>query len=129
MSHMEIATLAGGCFWCLEAVYLDLEGVTKVESGYMGGQVDNPPTNRSAEAAPATLKSFKLRSIPRSQPSANMLEVFFTIHDPTTLNRQGTMSARSTDPRSSTIPTNNAKAAEESDAGNPQSEKSWTTHS
>src|SRR6476661_2109210 len=42
MSQMEIATLAGGCFWCLEAVYLEMEGVTKVESGYMGGHIDNP---------------------------------------------------------------------------------------
>lgn len=87
--NSEIATLAGGCFWCLEAVFNDLRGVEKVESGYSGGDVPNPTyrevcagTTGHAEVVQVTfdreIVSFK-----------EILEVFFTIHDPTTLNRQG----------------------------------------
>jgi peptide-methionine (S)-S-oxide reductase len=85
----EIATLAGGCFWCLEAVYPELTGVLKVESGYMGGRVHNPTYEQvcsgntgHAEVVQVTFDSDKI-SFPE------ILEVFFAIHDPTTLNRQG----------------------------------------
>ena len=66
MNHMEISTLAGGCFWCLEAVYLEMEGVTKVESGYMGGQVENPSYEQVCGGRTGTPKSSRSPSIPRS---------------------------------------------------------------
>lgn len=85
----EVATLGGGCFWCLEAVYDDLRGVTDVVSGYSGGQVDNPTykavcsgTTGHAEVIQVTFEN-ELISF------RDILDVFFTIHDPTTLNRQG----------------------------------------
>jgi methionine-S-sulfoxide reductase len=87
--NIQVTTLGGGCFWCLEAVYDDLQGVLKVESGYSGGSVPNPSyeavcSGRTghAEVAQVTFDS----SIVSYQ---EILEVFFAIHDPTTLNRQG----------------------------------------
>lgn len=88
-THLEVATLAGGCFWCLEAVFDDLKGVVDVVSGYTGGHVRNPSyrevctgTTGHAEAVQIT---FDLAQITFRE----LLEVFFSIHDPTTLNRQG----------------------------------------
>jgi len=88
-NQTEVATLAGGCFWCLEAVYDELKGVQSVESGYMGGAVDRPSyeavcTGRTghAEVVQVTFDS-KVVSF------RELLDVFFVIHDPTTLNRQG----------------------------------------
>lgn len=85
----EIATLAGGCFWCLEAVYDELKGVTDVVSGYAGGHVDNPSyravctgTTGHAEVVQITFDNDVISY-------QDLLNVFFTIHDPTTLNRQG----------------------------------------
>ena len=85
----ETATLAGGCFWCLEAVFEQLKGVEKVESGYAGGPAADPTYKRSAPAPPGTPRSSRSRSTRPSSRYRELLEVFFAIHDPTTLNRQG----------------------------------------
>jgi peptide-methionine (S)-S-oxide reductase len=89
MSQMEIATLAGGCFWCLEAVYLDMEGVAKVESGYMGGHVENPSYEQVCSGRTGHAEVTQITFDPSVTTFRDLLEVFFTIHDPTTLNRQG----------------------------------------
>jgi peptide-methionine (S)-S-oxide reductase len=89
MSQMEIATLAGGCFWCLETVYLDMEGVNKVESGYMGGHVENPSYEQVCSGRTGHAEVTQITFDPSVTSFRELLEVFFTIHDPTTLNRQG----------------------------------------
>jgi peptide-methionine (S)-S-oxide reductase len=85
----EIATLAGGCFWCLEAVYQELRGVLKVESGYAGGHVSNPSYRAVCQGTTGHAEVVQLTFDPRQVSYAELLSVFFTIHDPTTLNRQG----------------------------------------
>jgi peptide-methionine (S)-S-oxide reductase len=85
----EIATLAGGCFWCLEAVYLDLIGVEQVVSGYAGGSVPNPTYQQVCTGRTGHAEVVQLTYDPAVITFAELLEVFFTIHDPTTLNRQG----------------------------------------
>jgi peptide-methionine (S)-S-oxide reductase len=89
MSQLDKATLAGGCFWCLEAVYLDMEGVTKVESGYMGGQVDNPTYEQVCSGRTGHAEVVQVTFDPNVTTYRELLQVFFTIHDPTTLDRQG----------------------------------------
>ncbi|HYI93923.1 MAG TPA: peptide-methionine (S)-S-oxide reductase MsrA [Bryobacteraceae bacterium] len=89
MSHMEITTLAGGCFWCLEAVYLKMEGVTKVVSGYMGGPNPNPTYEQVCSGKTGHAEVVQISFDPAVTTFRELLEVFFTIHDPTTLNRQG----------------------------------------
>lgn len=85
----EIATLAGGCFWCLEAVFNDLRGVEKVESGYTGGQVPNPSYRQVCTGTTGHAEVVQVTFDPSVVSFKELLEVFFTIHDPTTLNRQG----------------------------------------
>ncbi len=85
----EIATLGGGCFWCLEAVYLELRGVQQVESGYSGGHVDNPSYEDVCEGTTGHAEVVRVHFDPAMVSYREILEVFFTIHDPTTLNRQG----------------------------------------
>lgn len=85
----ETATLAGGCFWCLEAVYDQLKGVEDVVSGYMGGQVPNPTYRAVCTGATGHAEVVQLRYDPAQVSFDDLLNVFFTIHDPTTLNRQG----------------------------------------
>jgi len=85
----EIAILGGGCFWCLEAVYLEALGVTKVESGYMGGQVADPSYEQVRAGATGHAEVVRLEFDPQQIGYRDILEIFFTIHDPTTLNRQG----------------------------------------
>ncbi len=85
----EIATLAGGCFWCLEAVYDQLKGVESVESGYMGGKSPNPTYEQVCSGATGHAEVVQLRFDPAVVSYADLLAVFFTIHDPTTPNRQG----------------------------------------
>lgn len=87
-SH-EIATLAGGCFWCLEAVYDRLDGVTSVESGYMGGEMPNPTYERVCDGDTGHAEVVQVTYDPERISFRDLLEVFFVIHDPTTLNRQG----------------------------------------
>ncbi len=85
----EVATLAGGCFWCLEAVFDDLKGVELVESGYSGGTVANPTYRQVCAGTTGHAEVVQLTFDPRIISFREILEIFFTIHDPTTLNRQG----------------------------------------
>ena len=85
----EIATLAGGCFWCLEAVYVELKGVDKVVSGYSGGTVANPTYKQVTSGTTGHAEVVQITFDPQIITYKELLEVFFTIHDPTTLNRQG----------------------------------------
>jgi peptide-methionine (S)-S-oxide reductase len=87
--HMEKATLAGGCFWCLEAVYADLKGVERVESGYAGGSVPHPSYQQVCTGRTGHAEVVQLTFDPAIISFHEILEVFFSIHDPTTLNRQG----------------------------------------
>jgi peptide-methionine (S)-S-oxide reductase len=89
MPDREVATLAGGCFWCLEAVYEQLKGVEKVVSGYMGGHVPNPGYNAVCGGHTGHAEVVQITFDPQQVSYRELLEVFFTIHDPTTLNRQG----------------------------------------
>jgi peptide-methionine (S)-S-oxide reductase len=85
----EVATLAGGCFWCLEAVYLNVRGVEKVESGYAGGRVPNPSYELVCTGTSGHAEVVQVTYHPEQISFRELLEIFFTIHDPTTLNRQG----------------------------------------
>lgn len=85
----ELATLAGGCFWCLEAVYLELRGVHTVKSGYAGGHVPNPTYEQVCGKQTGHAEVVQIAFDPDVISYAELLDVFFTIHDPTTLNRQG----------------------------------------
>ncbi len=88
-SGAEIATLGGGCFWCLEAVYDQLRGVQSVESGYAGGHVDDPSYRAVCSGSTGHAEVVQIAFNPDEVSFREILEVFFTIHDPTTLNRQG----------------------------------------
>ena len=85
----DVATLAGGCFWCLEAVFDDLEGVTDVVSGYSGGHVPNPTYKHVCTGETGHAEVVQIRFDPDVISYQDLLRVFFAIHDPTTLNRQG----------------------------------------
>ena len=85
----EVATLAGGCFWCLEAVFDGMKGVASVESGYMGGQVANPTYEQVCGGDTGHAEVVRVTFDPAVVSLKELLEVFFVIHDPTTLNRQG----------------------------------------
>lgn len=89
MQKKEVATLAGGCFWCLEAVFTELRGVEKVVSGYSGGTVANPSYELVSTGTTGHAESVQITFDPQVITYKELLEVFFTIHDPTTLNRQG----------------------------------------
>lgn len=86
---MDIATLAGGCFWCLEAVYDQVKGVQSVESGYIGGQVDAPTYEQVCGGHTGHAEAVRITFDPRLVTYRDLLNVFFVIHDPTTRNRQG----------------------------------------
>ena len=88
-SNLQIATLGGGCFWCLEAVYDDLRGVTDVVSGYAGGRMRNPSYRDVCSGTTGHAEVVQVTFDPSQVTFREILEVFFTIHDPTTLNRQG----------------------------------------
>ena len=85
----EVATLAGGCFWCLEAVFLELKGVEKVESGYSGGRVPNPSYELVCTGTTGHAEVVQITFDPAVISFRDLLEIFFVLHDPTTLNRQG----------------------------------------
>jgi peptide-methionine (S)-S-oxide reductase len=89
MARSETATLAGGCFWCLEAVYQEMEGVLQIESGYTGGHTANPTYEEVCSGATGHAEAVQVRFDPDVTSYREILEVFFAIHDPTTLNRQG----------------------------------------
>lgn len=86
---LEVTTLGGGCFWCLEAVFDELNGVTDVVSGYMGGHVNKPTYRDVCNGTTGHAEVVQVTFDPAVVSFADMLRVFFTIHDPTTLNRQG----------------------------------------
>jgi len=86
---MEKITLGGGCFWCLEAVYDELRGVTDVVSGYTGGITTNPSYKQITTGTSGHAEVVQLTYDPTIISTRQILDVFFTIHDPTTLNRQG----------------------------------------
>lgn len=85
----EVATLGGGCFWCLEAVFDGLQGVESVESGYTGGKAANPTYPQVCGGDTGHAEVVRVTFDPRTVSFRELLEVFFAIHDPTTLNRQG----------------------------------------
>jgi len=85
----EVATLAGGCFWCLEAAFQDLRGVERVQSGYAGGRVANPSYEQVCTGTTGHAEVVQITFDPRVVSFDDLLHVFFTIHDPTTLNWQG----------------------------------------
>jgi peptide-methionine (S)-S-oxide reductase len=87
--NLEVATLGGGCFWCLEAVYDELKGVTSVVSGYSGGHVVNPTYEEVCGKQTGHAEVVQVTFDPSVISYREILEIFFTIHDPTTLNRQG----------------------------------------
>jgi peptide-methionine (S)-S-oxide reductase len=89
MTRRELATLGGGCFWCLEAVYVELNGVEKVVSGYAGGKVKNPNYDQVCGGRTGHAEVVQVTFDPDVISFKELLEVFFTIHNPTTLNRQG----------------------------------------
>ncbi len=86
---LETATLAGGCFWCLEAVYDELKGVVDVVSGYAGGKVTNPSYEAVCTGETGHAEVVQIKFDPKVVSYRQLLEVFFTIHDPTSMNRQG----------------------------------------
>ena len=85
----EFATLGGGCFWCLEAVFEELQGVVDVESGYAGGHLDNPTYRQVCDGTTGHAEVVRIEFDPKVISYREILEVFFAVHDPTTLNRQG----------------------------------------
>jgi peptide-methionine (S)-S-oxide reductase len=85
----ETAILAGGCFWCTEAVFKDVIGVTGVESGYIGGHVDNPTYKQVCGGATGHAEAIRVTFDPEQVSYGDLLDIFFATHDPTQLNRQG----------------------------------------
>ena len=89
MSELQTITLGGGCFWCTEAVYVKVRGVTDVESGYSNGQATRPSYEDVCSGRTGSNEVVKLMYDPQDITLQEILEIFFVIHDPTTLNRQG----------------------------------------
>lgn len=86
---LEVATLGGGCFWCTEAVFLEIEGVTKVVPGYSGGHVKNPSYQQVITGTTGHVEVIQVTFDPEVIPFREILEIFFTMHDPTSMDRQG----------------------------------------
>lgn len=89
MSNNQIAVFGGGCFWCLEAVYQEVRGVDKVTSGYAGGGAENPSYEQVSGGSTGHAEVVQLEFNPEEISYRTLLEILFTIHDPTTLNQQG----------------------------------------
>jgi peptide-methionine (S)-S-oxide reductase len=88
-TNLETATLAAGCFWCVEAIFDDLRGVKDVVSGYSGGHKENPTYREVCSETTGHAEVVQIRFDPQEISFKEILQVFFTVHDPTTLNRQG----------------------------------------
>ena len=88
-NNLQTATLAGGCFWCLEAVFDEVKGVHSVESGYAGGSKDDPTYREVCSGMTGHAEAVQVHFDPKVVSYRNLLNVFFAIHDPTTLNRHG----------------------------------------
>ena len=86
---LETATFAGGCFWCTEAVFLELNGVKTVKSGYIGGTVANPTYEQVSSGSTGHAEAIQIEFDPKKITFGELMEIFFATHDPTTLNRQG----------------------------------------
>ncbi len=86
---IEVATFAGGCFWCTEAVFLELDGVKSVVSGYIGGKTVNPTYKEVTSGETGHAEAIQITFDPKKITFGELLEIFFATHDPTTLNRQG----------------------------------------
>lgn len=86
---MEVATFAGGCFWCTEAIFLEIKGVSKVVSGYIGGATVNPTYKDICTGTTGYAEAIQITFDPKLVSFGELLEMFFATHDPTTLNRQG----------------------------------------
>lgn len=106
----EIAILAGGCFWCTEAVFLQLAGVKSVESGYIGGATSDPTYKEVCSGTTGHAEAIKIGFDPEVITYGDLLDVFFATHDPTQLNRQG--NDVGTQYRSAVFPTDEAQRAE-----------------
>ncbi len=89
MPNFETAVFGGGCFWCLEAVFQRLPGIKSVESGYMGGHIENPTYNQVCTGTTGHAEVVRVTFDPSRISYRDLLDVFFAIHDPTTLDRQG----------------------------------------
>ena len=89
MISLEVATLAGGCFWCIEAVFREINGVENIVSGYTGGTTVNPTYQRVCAGGTGHAEAVQVSFNPSKISYRKILEIFFSIHDPTTLNRQG----------------------------------------
>ena len=89
MAKEQTAVFGGGCFWCIEAIFQRLTGVTHVESGYMGGQSENPTYREVCGGGTGHVEVVRVTFNPDEISYRELLDVFFTVHDPTTLNRQG----------------------------------------
>ncbi len=87
--NLQVATLGGGCFWCTEAAFNELRGILKVESGYSGGHVKDPSYSEVCSGDTGHAEVVQITFDPKSISFKEILQVFFTVHDPTTLNRQG----------------------------------------
>ena len=106
----QVAVLAGGCFWCTEAVFLDIAGVSGVESGYTGGSIDNPTYREVCGGATGHAEAIKVSFDPDVIGYGDLLDIFFATHDPTQLNRQG--NDVGTQYRSAIFPQDEAQEAE-----------------
>ncbi len=87
--NREVATVAGGCFWCLQPIFQDLRGVEKVEVGYSGGHLANPSYEAVCTDTTGHAEAVQVTFDPQTIPLVDILRIFFSVHDPTTLNRQG----------------------------------------
>ena len=88
-AQTEIATLGGGCFWCLETIYLRVQGINKIISGYAGGETVNPTYEEVCSGNTGHAEVVQIEYDPNVISYSNILDIFFDIHDPTTLNKQG----------------------------------------
>jgi len=107
---LETATLAGGCFWCTEAVFSELKGVEKVESGYIGGRMADPDYKSVCSGSTGHAEAVRVTYNPSVLSYGDLLDIFFHTHDPTTLNRQGADTG--TQYRSALFPHNQAQQTE-----------------
>ena len=89
LKQTEVATLGGGCFWCTEAVFSEIDGVMKVEPGYSGGKLKNPTYEQVSTGTTGHAEVVQITFNPKAISFREILEIFFTVHNPTTLNRQG----------------------------------------
>lgn len=121
MSH-DVAIIAGGCFWCTEAVFNELQGVESVESGYIGGTRDNPTYEQVCSGSTGHAEAVRIVYDPSVISYAELLDIFFHTHDPTTLNRQG--GDIGTQYRSAIFPQNGVQAGE-AEAAIARNQASW----